>query len=115
MSAGRADAFVFYGATGDLAYKKIFPALQAMIRRGTPRRALALLAQLVAPTGLRGCLSGGVLSVRTEHNGHAHERHSRRRRRDTRVQYPLRKHHPDPDAHGRSAKIEQPNSERREL
>ena len=28
------DAFVFFGATGDLAYKKIFPALQAMIRQG---------------------------------------------------------------------------------
>ncbi len=29
-----ADAFVFFGATGDLAFKQIFPALQAMIRRG---------------------------------------------------------------------------------
>jgi glucose-6-phosphate 1-dehydrogenase len=29
------DALVFFGATGDLAYKKIFPALQAMVRRGT--------------------------------------------------------------------------------
>jgi glucose-6-phosphate 1-dehydrogenase len=28
-----ADAFVFFGATGDLAYKQIFPALQQMIRR----------------------------------------------------------------------------------
>src|SRR5580698_3729539 len=28
------DAFVFFGATGDLAYKKIFPALQSLIRRG---------------------------------------------------------------------------------
>jgi len=28
------DALVFFGATGDLAYKKIFPALQAMIRHG---------------------------------------------------------------------------------
>ncbi|MBI3783945.1 MAG: glucose-6-phosphate dehydrogenase [Deltaproteobacteria bacterium] len=28
------DALVFFGITGDLAYKKIFPALQAMIRRG---------------------------------------------------------------------------------
>ena len=28
------DAFVFFGATGDLAYKKIFPALQSMLRRG---------------------------------------------------------------------------------
>ena len=34
MSATPSDAFVFFGATGDLAYKKIFPALQAMIRRG---------------------------------------------------------------------------------
>lgn len=30
----KADALVFYGATGDLAYKKIFPSLQGMIRRG---------------------------------------------------------------------------------
>jgi glucose-6-phosphate 1-dehydrogenase len=28
------DAFVFFGATGDLAYKMIFPALQAMVKRG---------------------------------------------------------------------------------
>ena len=28
------DALVFFGATGDLAYKKIFPALQGMIKRG---------------------------------------------------------------------------------
>ena len=30
----QSDALVFFGATGDLAYKKIFPALQAMIKRG---------------------------------------------------------------------------------
>jgi glucose-6-phosphate 1-dehydrogenase len=34
MSELRSDALVFFGATGDLAYKKIFPALQAMLRRG---------------------------------------------------------------------------------
>src|SRR6058998_2940713 len=34
MSDLRSDAFVFFGATGDLAYKKIFPALQAMAKRG---------------------------------------------------------------------------------
>lgn len=28
----KSDAFVFFGATGDLAYKQIFPALQALIR-----------------------------------------------------------------------------------
>ncbi len=30
----QSDAFVFFGATGDLAYKKIFPALQSLLRRG---------------------------------------------------------------------------------
>src|SRR6188768_2607721 len=35
MSQKRADAFVFFGATGDLAYKKIFPSLLAMAARGT--------------------------------------------------------------------------------
>jgi glucose-6-phosphate 1-dehydrogenase len=34
MSETRSDALVFFGATGDLAYKKIFPALQAMVKRG---------------------------------------------------------------------------------
>src|SRR5260370_31351313 len=34
MTGLRSDALVFFGATGDLAYKKIFPALQRMIRRG---------------------------------------------------------------------------------
>ena len=34
MDAPKSDALVFFGATGDLAYKKIFPALQAIIRRG---------------------------------------------------------------------------------
>jgi glucose-6-phosphate 1-dehydrogenase len=34
MSDLHSDAFVFFGATGDLAYKKIFPSLQAMVKRG---------------------------------------------------------------------------------
>jgi len=34
MSSAHSDALVFFGATGDLAYKKIFPALQAMMKRG---------------------------------------------------------------------------------
>jgi glucose-6-phosphate 1-dehydrogenase len=34
MNEQQSDALVFCGATGDLAYKKIFPALQAMVKRG---------------------------------------------------------------------------------
>jgi len=34
MNDSRSDALVFFGATGDLAYKKIFPSLQAMLKRG---------------------------------------------------------------------------------
>jgi glucose-6-phosphate 1-dehydrogenase len=35
MQSIKSDALVFFGATGDLAYKKIFPSLQAMAKRGT--------------------------------------------------------------------------------
>jgi len=34
MGSPHSDALVFFGATGDLAYKKIFPALQGMVKRG---------------------------------------------------------------------------------
>ena len=34
MTAPKSDALVFFGATGDLAFKQIFPALQAMAGRG---------------------------------------------------------------------------------
>jgi glucose-6-phosphate 1-dehydrogenase len=35
VATDRSDALVVFGATGDLAYKKIFPALQNMVRGGT--------------------------------------------------------------------------------
>lgn len=35
MQDSHNDALVFFGATGDLAHKKIFPTLQAMVKRGT--------------------------------------------------------------------------------
>src|SRR5665213_2126293 len=35
MAASHSDALVVYGVTGDLAHKMIFPALYAMIERGT--------------------------------------------------------------------------------
>jgi glucose-6-phosphate 1-dehydrogenase len=34
MPAGASDALVFFGATGDLAYKQIFPALHALVKEG---------------------------------------------------------------------------------
>jgi glucose-6-phosphate 1-dehydrogenase len=34
MSETKSDALVFFGATGDLAYKQIFPSLQGMVKRG---------------------------------------------------------------------------------
>ena len=33
MTNNHSDAFVFFGATGDLAWKQIFPALQGLIRQ----------------------------------------------------------------------------------
>ena len=35
MKSEPGDGLVFFGATGDLAFKKIFPALHAMAKRGT--------------------------------------------------------------------------------
>jgi len=35
MAATRSDALVLFGVTGDLAHKMIFPALYAMVKRGT--------------------------------------------------------------------------------
>ena len=35
MTSSRSDALVFFGVTGDLAHKMIFPALYAMAKRGT--------------------------------------------------------------------------------
>src|ERR1043165_3759852 len=34
METVNSDALVFFGATGDLAYKKIFPSLQALVKHG---------------------------------------------------------------------------------
>jgi len=34
MKPSRSDALVFFGATGDLAYKQIYPGLHALVRRG---------------------------------------------------------------------------------
>jgi glucose-6-phosphate 1-dehydrogenase len=34
MSVAKSDALVFFGATGDLAYKQIFPSLQRMAKHG---------------------------------------------------------------------------------
>ncbi len=35
MPTSHSDALVVYGVTGDLAHKMIFPALYAMVKRGT--------------------------------------------------------------------------------
>jgi len=50
MSEANSDAFVLFGATGDLAYKKIFPALHSMIKRGNH-------------TGIVVCVSRGGSSL----------------------------------------------------
>jgi hypothetical protein len=50
VANSHSDAFVFFGATGDLAYKKIFPALQAMgINVMAPDEGMAgQLAEMIA-------------------------------------------------------------------
>src|SRR5450756_1471868 len=67
MRASHSDALVLFGVTGDLAHKMIFPALYAMVKRGTlkvpvigvalPKWSLAHLHKRVTESIER---SGGV-------------------------------------------------------
>ena len=59
------DALVFFGATGDLAYKQIFPALQAMVRRGV----LSVPVVGVARDGDRNRLLARARASLAEHGG----------------------------------------------
>ena len=50
MATQHSDAFVFFGATGDLAYKQVFSALQAMTRRGYLDMPVIGVAKCDGPT-----------------------------------------------------------------
>ena len=63
MTPVRSDALVLFGATGDLAYKQIFPALQALARRGAARRAGGRRRQVAAGTST-GWSSARATSMR---------------------------------------------------
>lgn len=60
-NAAPADALVFFGATGDLAYKKIFPSLQAMVRRG--RLSVPVIGVAKSGWGLEQFLERAKASV----------------------------------------------------
>src|SRR5664280_1025990 len=75
MKASHSDALVLFGVTGDLAHKMIFPALYAMVKRGTlrvpiigvalPKWSLSRLHKRVTESIER---SGGVDSQRGLHH-----------------------------------------------
>ncbi len=75
MAASRSDALVLFGVTGDLAHKMIFPALYAMVKRGTlkvpvigvalPKWSLARLRKRVTDSIKR---SGGIDNQRAFHH-----------------------------------------------
>jgi len=54
MATQHSDAFVFFGATGDLAYKQVFSALQAMTRRGYLDMPVIGVAKCDGPTLCHG-------------------------------------------------------------
>ena len=75
MAASRSDALVLFGVTGDLAHKMIFPALYAMVKRGTlkvpiigvalPKWSMAQLHKRVTDSIKR---SGGIDNQRALHD-----------------------------------------------
>ena len=66
MGHDEADAFVFFGATGDLAYRQIFPALQALITRGQLEMPIIGVAR--SATGIDALRSRARQSLET-HGG----------------------------------------------
>ena len=60
------DALVFFGITGDLAYKKIFPALQGLVRRG--RLNVPVIGVARSEMSSEGLVERARASV-TEHGG----------------------------------------------
>ncbi|MHB0971837.1 MAG: glucose-6-phosphate dehydrogenase [Thermoanaerobaculia bacterium] len=62
------DALVFFGASGDLAYKKIFPALQALVRRG--RLDMPVIGVAKSDYSIDDLIERAKASV-TEHGGGA--------------------------------------------
>ncbi|HEY2406131.1 MAG TPA: glucose-6-phosphate dehydrogenase [Polyangiaceae bacterium] len=62
----KSDALVFFGATGDLAYKKIFPALQNIARRG--KLDFPIVGVAKSGIGLEQLIERAKASV-TEHGG----------------------------------------------
>ena len=66
MSVERSDALVFFGITGDLAYKKIFPALHAMARRGM--LSLPVVGVASSPYTREALIERARASI-TEHGG----------------------------------------------
>ena len=65
-NADPADALVFFGASGDLAYKKIFPSLQAMVRRG--RLSVPVIGVAKSGWGLEQFLDRAKASI-SAHGG----------------------------------------------
>ena len=63
----RSDALVIFGVTGDLAFKKIFPALQNMVRRG----ALDVPVVGVAREGTVETLRARIVASLQAHGGGA--------------------------------------------
>ena len=49
MNDARSDAFVFFGATGDLAFKQIFPALQALMKNGRLNMPIVAVGRKALP------------------------------------------------------------------
>ncbi len=81
----RSDALVVFGATGDLAFKKIFPSLHAMARRGT----LEVPVVLVGPR--REPVARGARRSRAQEHRRARRRRRRGRLREDELAAPLRR------------------------
>ncbi len=60
MNGDRSDALVLFGATGDLAHRKIFPAVLALIKRGYDMPIIGVAKSGMTREGLAGRVTDGL-------------------------------------------------------
>ncbi|HEU4618702.1 MAG TPA: glucose-6-phosphate dehydrogenase [Gammaproteobacteria bacterium] len=60
MNEDRSDALVLFGATGDLAHRKIFPAVQALIERGFDAPVIGVAKSGMSQEALAARVTDGI-------------------------------------------------------
>lgn len=69
-----ADALVLFGATGDLAQRKLFPAIQALVKRGFDLPVIGVAKSVMTPDDLNRRIADGLARFGDADDAHSRDR-----------------------------------------